>query len=311
MMILQGSQTPYIWTLRGTVLSGVAPDETNNVGEPNVIYEGSPQILAGTVFKMWYTSGWASPEIHYAESTDGISWTKYGSNPVLAAHCRPSVFKDGSTYYMFAANVANTQIDLYSSADGVSWSLVQSAAIGLGTAGAWDDTTIANTFVWKEGANDYRMLYEAKTGAGGIWKIGYATSTNLTSWTKSGSNPVVSETGSVGGPMLYKAASGAYWLWVHHSLSSTLPTDLERYTSSNLTTWTKDPLANTLTRGSGDGNGSANGQIADAMLVETGGQVYMWYSGNPDGSVVTGHSVIKLATSSRSLESLVNTVEGP
>lgn len=301
------------WARQGVVLNGGGADETNNVYEPTVIREAGAVILTGTVFKMWYTQGWASPSINYAESTDGVSWTKYGSNPILAAHNRSSVFKDGTTYYMLTANTANTQIDLYSSTDGVAFSSVQAAAIGLGAGGQWDDNAIANTFVWKEGAGDYRMLYEANASAGAAWKIGYATSANLTSWSKSGSNPVITETGAVGGPFVYKAVSGAYWAWVHHAPSGILPTNLERYTSANLTAWTKNPAGyDTLHRAATDeGATSALGQTADPCLLEVNGVTYLYYAGATDGTAATGHQQIKLATARMTLEQLITTSEGP
>jgi len=44
---------------------------------PNVIYDGSR-------FHMFYTGGkWATYDIGYSHSTDGINWTKYRDNPVL------------------------------------------------------------------------------------------------------------------------------------------------------------------------------------------------------------------------------------
>lgn len=303
------------WHRDGTVLSGVAPDETNNVYEPIALYEGSPQIIAGpNVFKLWYSSGVAAPGIHYAESADGQTWTKYGSNPVLNSRMRPALLKDGATYYLFVSN-GDTQIDLYSSNDGLAWTLVSASVLALGSAGAWDATHLANSFVWKEGIGDYRMLYEANgVGVnGGNWAIGYATSANLTAWTKSGSNPVITEAlRSVGGPFVYKANSGTYWAWVHHAASGSLPTDIERFRSSNLTAWTKDPASrNALSRITSDeGAGTSVGQTADPTLLELSGQTYLYYSATPDGSQASGHLHIKRATFNGTMEQLILTTEG-
>ena len=182
--------------------------------------------------------------------------------------------------------------------------------ITLGTDGAWDNFQLGNLFVWKESANDWRMIYEARQ-SGGSWKLGYATSSDGLSWSKSGSNPVITETGSVGGPFVYKNGTNDYWMWTHRSISGILPTDLVRYKSSNLTSWTRNPTDLTLTRYySDEGNTSSVGQIADIHMVEINGLVYAWFIGNADGSQASGHAHIKLAIARVPMSQLINTSEG-
>lgn len=298
------------WGRQGAVLTAGVGDNSN-VLEATILYEANAQILGGTVFKIWYTGGWGNLDINYAESSDGITWTKYGSNPVLADHARSCILKDGSTYYLYAAKEDDSQIDLYTSADGLSWSLDTAAVIAPGAGGAWDNYSIANCFVWKEGASDWRILYEARQNAG-AFHIGYATSSNGKSWSKSGSNPVVNETGSTGGPFVHKADDGTYWLWVHHAPTGFLPTDIERYKSTNLTSWTKNPAdRNTLIRLSADeGVNTTIGQVGDPMLIEVGNQVYLFYSASADGTQASGAFRIKLAIAPMTFEKLVNTLEG-
>ncbi|MFH1720671.1 MAG: DUF2341 domain-containing protein [Patescibacteria group bacterium] len=287
----------YYWTRQGTVLSASTAPEDSNVYEPTVIYEGSPQILSGqtNVFKMWYSGGWNSPNLNYAESTDGISWTKYGSNPIISAHNRSYVFKSGSTYYLYAANTANTQIDLYTSSDGVNFTLDTSSVIAIGSTGQWDASHIANLEIWIEGSNSWKMLYEA---SGDVWKIGLATSTDGRTWTKSASNPVISETGSRGGPWINKIGS-TYYLWVHGSPTGGLPTDLYRYTSTDLVTWTNSPVGIVLARRTSDeGVGTSVGQVADPTYLEYNGSVYVWYAASSDGTSQSAGQHIKLAIAS-------------
>lgn len=309
--MLLSASTSKIWTPQGTVLSGTGADETNNVGEPTVIYEAGAQILTGTVYKMWYGSGWASPQIQYAESNDGVSWTKYGSNPVLNGYNRGFVYKDGTTYKLYAVPATPlTRFDYYTSSDGLAWTLDTSPSMSVGAAGQWDETNMGNIFVWKEGASDYRTIYEARSGTG-AWHLGYATSTDGKTWSKSGSNPILNEAGSTGGPFVYKAADNTYWMWVHRSVSSTTPTDISKYYSTNLTTWTRSPLNDTLQRSASDeGNGSANGQLSDIHMLTVGGQTYAWIGASPDGSVITGHSHIKLFIARLPLSQLIYTNEG-
>jgi predicted GH43/DUF377 family glycosyl hydrolase len=64
---------------------GTAPviTEEGAIGDPHVLFEN------GT-FKMWYTN-FTDEVIHYAESDDGVTWSKSPSNPVLrpgSANCQ-------------------------------------------------------------------------------------------------------------------------------------------------------------------------------------------------------------------------------
>lgn len=299
--------TSKIWTPQGTVLSGGVDDENNNYNEPNVIYEGG-------VFKMWVHHGWNTSQLYYYTSNDGILWTPYGSNPLLsgAACVCPFVFKSGATYYLFFTPALNQSMQRWSSTDGTTWTQDSSAVLSLGSSGTWDDYQFGNMFVWKEGATDWRMLYEARGGEE-AWKLGYATSSDGLSWTKSVSNPVISETGSIGGPFLYKSLGGTYYLWCQNSLVVTTPTDIDRYKSSNLTSWTKDPIGNNTLgrRGSDEGaDNTNNGQVADICMLEIGGQTYAWFVANPNGNAVTGHAHIKLTISRLPMEQLILTNEG-
>ena len=301
MFALLNSFSPSVWTRYGVVQDGGA----ETAGEPSVIYEGDAQILTGSVFKMWWTSVWGSPQLNYSESLDGITWTNYDSNPVIASAQRGHVMKDGTTYYCYLVN--GTQYDLHTSSDGISWSLDTSAVLSVGAGGQWDDYGLGNIFVWKEGTDDWRLIYEARDGAGEAWCLGYATaSAPGGAWTKYGSNPVISEAVSNGGPEIYKASNGVFWMYYHKSGSVTTPTDIYRSSSSDLITWTTTPNRPVFSRMTVDeGHGSAVGQIADPSFVELNGKTYMWYAAFTDGTQESGNSGIKLAISRLPLDMLV------
>lgn len=307
-LLSQGVTVPGVWTRRGIVFDGDPTTDEGAAQEPSVIRESGAQILSGTVFKMWYKGGWDTPHMNYAESVDGISWTQYGSNPVLANIEHPFVFKNGSTYYLYAVpSGTQTQFNLWTSADGLSWSLDTAGVVTAGAGGSWDDFQMGNIFVWLEGAGDWRGIYEAHRN-GVSWKMGYITSADGRSWTKYGSNPVITETNSNGGPHIYKASSGVYWMFYHRSVGTYLPTDINRAYSSNLTTWTRSPARNFFSRNGtseGAGDSSNKGQVADAHLLEVNGQVYMYYTAMSDGSQKSGSNGIALAISRLSFEKLI------
>lgn len=265
-----------IWNRKGTVLT-----DPHSVGEPFVLYDANPVILTGLTacFKMWYTHGWAATSLCYAESADGLNWTPYASNPLLPTHSRCSVLKVGGTFYIYTESAGNA-LDCYTSADGVTLVLAQADVIPAGSPGDWDDFGVANSHIWREDASHWFALYESRHGAD-TWKIGLATSPDGLNWTKYGSNPVMSlgVAGMIGGPWVWKAPDNTYWCWVHTSGVNFIPTDIFRYSSVDLHTWTATPAAATFQRITEDeGAGLDAAQVADACLVELNGQTYLFYS---------------------------------
>jgi hypothetical protein len=80
-----------------------------DIGFPTVLYDVS-ETDASRRWKLWYYGGLAgSGGIGYAYSADGLSWTKYASNPILAPstgwqslYVDPgAIVKLGLTYYLF------------------------------------------------------------------------------------------------------------------------------------------------------------------------------------------------------------------
>lgn len=99
------------------------------VGAPSVIKDGS-------TYKMWFGGSDVAQwwQIGYATSTDGISWTKYSSNPVVTYGFSgswnawgvdaPSVVKDSSTYHMLYIGLDGSNVGSIGyahSTDGMSW----------------------------------------------------------------------------------------------------------------------------------------------------------------------------------------------
>ncbi|MFH1228626.1 MAG: putative Ig domain-containing protein [Planctomycetota bacterium] len=158
-------------------------------------------ILDGSTYKMWYYgygfSFMFDSGIGYATSSDGITWTKYGTGPVLVKGTSEwfndfSIIKgtDG-IYRMWFERIDSatgvTDIRYAYSADGITWTRESNPVLSPGAAGSWDETIMDLTVIL-DGAI-YRLWYAATSLTGGI-KIGEATSPDGINWTKLG--PVLS-----------------------------------------------------------------------------------------------------------------------
>jgi len=165
-------------------------------------------IKESGTYKMWYThvdnsNVWT---IYYATSADGISWSS--GTQVLAPSgtpgaydetrvASPSVINDGGAYKMwFSARDANNvwTVGYATGTNETTWTKV-GKVLDVGTGGEWDSQMVREPSVIKDGTT-YKMWY-AGTAAWPVFKIGYATSSDGTNWTKHSSNPIF--TGTPGG----------------------------------------------------------------------------------------------------------------
>lgn len=193
--------------------------------EESAVY-GPSVIKDGSTFKMWYT-GYSStnttPQIGYATSTDGATWTKYSGNPVLTIGAStawdgggvgaPSVIKDGGTYKMWFGGRDTKkwwQIGYATSTDGITWTKYSSnPVVTYGYSGTWNAWHVDAPSVVKDGST-YHMLCIG-FDSGNVGSIGYFSSTDGISWTEPSGNPHFSrsyrdgfETVNVGHPALFK-----------------------------------------------------------------------------------------------------------
>lgn len=132
------------------VLAPELPWEDVAVMCPHVLYDGEKQV-----YRMWYSGGeqYEPNAIGYAESADGITWTKHPGNPILAANpelpweghkvtaCQ--VFRSGDWFIMFYIGFMNedyAQIGIARSRDGITgWQRHPLNPIIAPTPGAWDE----------------------------------------------------------------------------------------------------------------------------------------------------------------------------
>ncbi len=196
----------------------------------------SPTVIKdGGTYKMWYMGENAAgkPQIGYATSTDGITWQKHGSNPVVQLGTgfeadgvgSPSVILDGATFKMWYTAkqgegiLGMLTIGYATSSDGVSWSKNTAPVLQKGSSSSWEGKGVGVASVIKDGAL-YKMWYTGYVDSAGVTtsKIGFASSSDGISWTKSGSPAV--NTGDVSswegrgvGGMSVMNDAGSYKMW--------------------------------------------------------------------------------------------------
>lgn len=157
--------------------------ESNSIEHPIVLYNG-------TNYEMWYVGyDGTNRRAGYATSTDGISWTKYSSNPVLDLGTSgswddeqiisPIVIFDGTNYKMWYSGLtynppAYWRIGYATSTDGVNW--VKNSGnpvLNVGSSGSWDASGLSSSTVLYNGIS-YKLWFVGSDGTN--QRIGYATS---------------------------------------------------------------------------------------------------------------------------------------
>lgn len=186
---------------------------------------------------LWYWGG-SGQRVQYTNSTNGIDFTTPVDTDVDAGWGRLHILKHNGTYYLYVVDVDASSINLrlYTGTNKINFTS-QGTVFSRDSGIAWENTMLGNIFVWVENTSDWKMMYEAK---GSEWKIGLATSTNGTSWTRYGSNPVIDGTNS-GNPELARTGStilkhnSKYYCYTHEQIGTTW--EIHRWNSSDLHTW--------------------------------------------------------------------------
>lgn len=268
----------------------------NWVLEPTVLYEGG-------LFKMIYTGdngtggSFNSEQFGYAESADGITWTKHGS-PVFGGGVggesdyvnQPTLYKDGSTYRLYYRSPVN-YLCIATSTDLLTWSVFDTNIIGNPDGQTeWDNTTII-----VDTGGTWHMIAEGfKTP---IYRLYYWTSADGLTWTagNGGAELVdlqVASGGMYGGPFLWpEQIAGEWHLWYHAAPGSgLLPTNIYHASSPDFVNWTQTGMV--LAYGV---DGFEVDQVADPCILVVGSTAYMFYDGD-DNTLFEG--AIGLATAS-------------
>jgi predicted GH43/DUF377 family glycosyl hydrolase len=167
--------------------------------DPSVLYDSGTYDLyfTGVDSGGGQSIGFASTAaLAGTNQPDNTSWS--GTTQLLAPSgsgfqssgvSHPSVIKDGATYVMYYTGTDSsgaTSIGRATSGTaGGAFTAGASAILSPGTAGSFDAAGVKDPVVVKVGTGDYRMLYTG-VDADGIERVGYATSTDGSTWTKQG-----------------------------------------------------------------------------------------------------------------------------
>jgi len=266
-------------------IGGAGTMDNKYVYIPSVIYDGN-------LYKMWYSSQDISLNYNvcYAYSNDGINWTKKTDAPVINkgasgewdshAITNPTIVFDGSGYkaWYLGSDGSHRRIGFAESADGINWTKhPANPVLDIGSIGEWDSQDIADPYVVYTGT-EYKIWYSGKNTN---WKIGLAVSQDGVNWTKSSSNPVVSN-GSSGAwddkdmfspCVIFNGSS--YKMWYAGDNGSTRQIGLAESTDG--INWTKhndNPLLSPGSSGSWDQK-----MIGQPSVLYDGVNYRMWYGG--------------------------------
>lgn len=199
------------WTKQGAVLSpgGSTSWERDEVSPNSILVEGG-------VYKLWYHGGgyfmggggtrYGNGRIGYATSPDGLTWTKYASNPVLDIGptgafddeqvAEPRVVKVGATYRMYYtgrnATAKSQSLGMATSADGIAWTKDSRNPILDSTrwGNYWGGAFFYESGLW--------LLWHADETCGS--RINFKWSRDGVAWTDGTQNPVLLPSGVANAP---------------------------------------------------------------------------------------------------------------
>lgn len=136
----------------------------------------------------------APGDVGVAFSPDGLTWTEYGSNPIILNHEDAYVVRvSNGVWHLWAEDGTPTagDIDHYTSADGITWTadVANNPVIDEGDDGAWTSEKVGSPCVYYDGTN-FHMIFDGR-GADTVQSIGVAHSANGATWTFEATNPII------------------------------------------------------------------------------------------------------------------------
>jgi hypothetical protein len=266
--------------------------DNNAVGNPVIIFNG-------TGYMMWYGGQDIDYKIGLAESTDGISWTKYAGNPVLdlgpasgwdGKYVRPGgVIFDGEIYHMWYRGFHGTSTDwntgYATSTDGKNWiKHPNNPVLRTGSSTSdWDYHFTVIDEIYFDGLRYhawYTGLAEFIPNVKAPYQMGYAISYDGVKWTKHPNNPVFAGyqgyyNGYNGHCVLIQ--NGRYLGWYNNKAFGGGPLNIYHATSDNGINWieyTNNPVLDKGPSGRWD-----DSRVYSPKVIFKDKQYWMYYSG--------------------------------
>jgi len=187
-----------------------------------------------------------------------------------------------------AANVG--RIAYATSPDGARWTKHTTTVLSPGSTGSWDALRLGfPSVVYWEGS--YQMWYQGQDALN-IIRIGYASSADGLTWTKSTANPILNvgagtswDSKTVQAPcVLLDEGSGTFRMWYTGGDNTYFQTGYA--SSSNGLTWTKS-AANPILKVGGTGAWDSKRAIFARVRQAEDGTFQMWYSGDDIATTYT------------------------
>ena len=162
-------------------------------------------VWNGTMFEMWYAGSnpttYQNGAIGLAFSTNGTTWVKYAGNPVLDTGgyvAGPYVISLNLTYNMWytsrniaGGTITGSKIQYATSYDGVNWTKWPGPVLSPpSNSSAWDSGGVYAPSVIFDGKN-FGLWYSALNQTGSTPSVGFASSPDGATWTRSSSNPIL------------------------------------------------------------------------------------------------------------------------
>jgi len=254
-------------TLRVSYLSApFVKEPTNPVLAPGVLGSWDDVVVSGFGrqitdggYEVFYrgndTTGINA--VGYADSPDGISWTKYSGNPVIQGSgatwdaggvgTGPYIREGDTLNYWFSGYPAAGNARSFgfaTSTDKVHWTREAAPALSPGAAGSWDETPLQCTVI-KDGPS-YHMWYLAQDATIPYTaQIGHATSSDGKTFTRDTANPVLGpgsggswDDTSLGGFVILRRPWLGDYIMAYKGVSGAI-SGIGIATSPDGTTWTK------------------------------------------------------------------------
>ena len=240
-------------------------------------------------------------------------WVDDPTDPVLGP-AEPGAWDDGSRYPMAVVKVEgifhlfyngqrtgtaqldSTDVGHATSTDGVTWEIDSANPVLVrGAAGEWDDTALWGVAILHD-ESGFRMWYAGRDSDDMLGRVGTATSSDGSMWTKHAQNPImdVGPTGSFDDELVMPGTvifeNELYRMWYMSSRELPDPDDYDwrigYAESGDGLTWHRrpEPVFD-------PGKSWENWLVYSPSVLFDGSEYHMWYTGHSGSHIAIGYAV--------------------